>query len=346
MKLGRAIFVLWLALIAGCTPAPPAPTAGPAAAGAPDEQTVTKGPVTLVQRLDRTEALVGDPVTLAFELTAELDVDVDLPAEWADPEPFVVRDVRTSPAVPVPGGRQWGVTVVLDTFSAGVHELEPYEFAFVDRRGDDAPIEGTIRSEACAIEVTSVVADAEAEPEGVADFVGIPIARVIRWLLILAGVGVVLILIVLFLLRRRLAAMLFGRPPPAPRVPVTPAHLWASRALDALAADNLLEKGETQTFYFRLSAIVREYVERRFGLMAPERTTEEFLREMTADGRLVPAHQALLGKFLQASDMVKFAKFTPDVAEGDAALDAARAFVHETQPGAVDAPVSLAGAST
>ena len=66
--------------------------------------------------------------------------------------------------------------------------------------------------------------------------------------------------------------------------------------------------------------------------MAPERTTEEFLREARLHPALSDDHRALLAGFLRAADMVKFAKHRPDVAEGEEAMRAARRLVTETTP--------------
>jgi hypothetical protein len=90
-------------------------------------------------------------------------------------------------------------------------------------------------------------------------------------------------------------------------------------------------------YYFRLADIVRGYIERRFGLLAPERTTEEFLREARQDRSLTAEQKDMLGRFLRAADLVKFALHRPEPAEAASALAAARRFVTETAPRDADA---------
>jgi hypothetical protein len=75
---------------------------------------------------------------------------------------------------------------------------------------------------------------------------------------------------------------------------------------------------------------VRQYIERRFSLMAPERTTDEFLAEVRNDPSLSGPHKELLSSFLQAADMVKFARYEPEQREIDQALSAARDFIEQT----------------
>lgn len=100
----------------------------------------------------------------------------------------------------------------------------------------------------------------------------------------------------------------------------------------ALAALQRLreENPPVERFYTRLSDIVRQYLEGRFGLRAPERTTEEFLVEVSCDGALRPEHKTLLGVFLQISDLVKFARLQPGPADRQRAFEAAEKFVRET----------------
>ncbi len=93
----------------------------------------------------------------------------------------------------------------------------------------------------------------------------------------------------------------------------------------------LLEKGEIERFFVILSAILRDYIERRFGVHAPERTTEEFLEEAAAHPALAK-HRGRLGQFLSLADRVKFARYRPDDEAVQGAFDAAKQFISETTP--------------
>jgi hypothetical protein len=109
--------------------------------------------------------------------------------------------------------------------------------------------------------------------------------------------------------------------------PLTPYEL-AIRELQRLREEN----PPVEEFYTRLSDIVRRYLEGQMGLRAPERTTEEFLFEVSRDHSLSAEHRELLGAFLQEADLVKFAKFQPGAEDMQRALDAGEKFVHESQP--------------
>lgn len=109
-------------------------------------------------------------------------------------------------------------------------------------------------------------------------------------------------------------------------------HERARRELERLALERLPERGEVEPFYVRLSDIVRAYVEGRFGIAAPERTTQEFLREASRDPRLAGEHERELAGFLRSADMVKFAEARPDPDACGRSLDSMRSFVERTAP--------------
>lgn len=118
-----------------------------------------------------------------------------------------------------------------------------------------------------------------------------------------------------------------------PAAPPRPPHELAAEALERLRQRRLIEQGAFKEYYSALSAIVRTYLEQRFGLRAPEMTTEEFLLATARDGRLQPPHRRLLGDFLSESDLVKFARHLPTIADSERAYTAGRRFVDETTAG-------------
>jgi hypothetical protein len=73
--------------------------------------------------------------------------------------------------------------------------------------------------------------------------------------------------------------------------------------LDALAAENELDG---KTFYFRLSAILRNYLEGRYAFAAAEMTTEELLPAVDRLGWPMEMNRATRA-FCNATDPIKFA---------------------------------------
>ena len=118
------------------------------------------------------------------------------------------------------------------------------------------------------------------------------------------------------------------------RAPVAPPKPAWERALDAIAGiekAGYVQKGLIKEYYSELSGVVRWYIEERFDVRAPEMTTEEFIHAVRFSDRLTNDQQGFLRDFLNASDMVKFAKFVPTPEEMFRALRLARVFVEETR---------------
>jgi len=117
----------------------------------------------------------------------------------------------------------------------------------------------------------------------------------------------------------------------APRRRTFTAVQLARRELLALKQSRHAEEGRVEPFYVELSGIARRYLERQFHLNAPEQTTEEFLHDLAKDDRLDGEQKDLLGRFLNESDLVKFARATPTMDNMNDAFHAAERLVQETE---------------
>ncbi len=150
------------------------------------------------------------------------------------------------------------------------------------------------------------------------------------WLLWLVA-GVALAIAAFFLIRawlrrrRRLAL--------APVV-VLPPHVRARNQLEAALA----WISQPDPFCTRVSQTLRIYLEERFSLHAPERTTEEFLDELQSNPLLARSQKQSLGDFLMRCDLVKFARHEPAEPELRDLWDSAVRLVDETTPTAANSP--------
>lgn len=113
---------------------------------------------------------------------------------------------------------------------------------------------------------------------------------------------------------------------PAP-APVVPPHVRARQRLQ-----NALQLiGDARLFCIEVSDALRVYLEERFQLRAPERTTEEFLQDLQQTRHLNSEQKLSLADFLARCDLVKFAKFEPTEAALRELHDSALRLVDETQ---------------
>jgi hypothetical protein len=141
----------------------------------------------------------------------------------------------------------------------------------------------------------------------------------LRWALVAVAVMAVGLLLWRWWQRRKANLPL---PPPVP------AHVRAKQKL----AEALALIAQPKPFVIAVSDTARAYLEERFNFRAPERTTEEFLRELGGTDLLAKEQKESLGQFLQSCDLVKFAKYEPGEKELRELHGAAVKLVEETEP--------------
>ncbi len=141
------------------------------------------------------------------------------------------------------------------------------------------------------------------------------------WWVLAAVLIIAAVALVWWLWRRRRKA---DQTAPAKPLPSPEAQAYAR--LDALAGDRQLDD---KHYYFELSAILRHYVERRYGIPAAEMTMEELLPHM--EKLAIP--QSLgepFKQFCRASEPIKFADAPADQTQKPKDLAFARDFVRAT----------------
>jgi hypothetical protein len=110
--------------------------------------------------------------------------------------------------------------------------------------------------------------------------------------------------------------------------PPVPAHVRAKQKLE----EALALISQPKEFCVLVSDTIRFYLEERFDFRAPERTTEEFLRELAGTNLLAGEQKESLGNFLESCDLVKFAKYEPRENELRELHNSAVTLVEETEP--------------
>lgn len=130
--------------------------------------------------------------------------------------------------------------------------------------------------------------------------------------------------------------------PKQPTVPSEPPHERARRLLE----NALAHLHNPERFCVMVSDAIRHYLEERFRLNAPERTTEEFLEELQESRHLSKDQKRLLADFLAECDLVKFAKSEPEAYELKKLHKAALRLVRETEPALMESPTNAETTAT
>lgn len=108
-----------------------------------------------------------------------------------------------------------------------------------------------------------------------------------------------------------------------------PAHVRAISDIEELRQAGGPHSEDSKAYYTKLTDILREYINDRFGFNATEMTSYEILERLEESRDKESLSQ--LRDLLSTSDMVKFAKFKPMLNENDRNLVTALEFVNETK---------------
>jgi hypothetical protein len=277
-----------------------------------------------------------DTLKLTLTLEAPPEVRITLPDVARTLGPFAVVQHRTTgPLSLTPQTQQWQREYSLAVTASGSLTVPSLTVQF--QAGDTTQ---SLVTDPLTITVTSLV-PADADPSSLKDIA--PPVSLVRpglplWAWIAASVlgGMGLLAGGWWWFRRRQCAT---------DVPLVqrPAHVLALAALEHLQRQDLIGQERIEEFYVRVSTILRRYIELRFGLRAPEQTTEEFLISALATGGLIAAHRDPLEAFLQHCDLVKFARYWPTPSAMEETFESAKTFVKHTADMHVLVTVSRTG---
>lgn len=322
--------VLVLALVAGCAEESAAPSAAPAESaddGEPLAATTREGPVAATVTLRPAAPRLGDALRLSLVVEADAGVTVDMPAFGDALGRFAIVDYAPREEAAADGGVRSSQHYTLQAPMSGRQRIPRLRVEFVDERDPSAKDRRAreLLTEELSFEVASVLPEGAVGDELRPPRPALPALQgpwlQRHWPWLAGGVAAVAALggLAFAWLRRaeaRARETAFDR---------------AAARLDRLRRQGLPDAAGLDAWYVELSDIVRRYIEARFGLRAPERTTEEFLAEAGRSAELSPPHRELLSAFLERCDRVKFARYSPRADESEEALAVARRFLEETR---------------
>lgn len=294
-----ALTILICAVLAlpGCKDSAPIESAGGAT---PIEQTAGAGNEQVTLRIS--DSNITTAGRIAVRLTAGPDAElVEEPAF----EGWTIADRKVDSLT---GTWTW----TLEPFLDGQYTIEP-----IAVRIDEIEV----RTEQATINVASVLTEEDTEIAGVKGVVDPPPPD-LTWLWIALGAGAVALIsggfTLAMWLRERAKRRFELR---------AAAHEVALARLENAARD---ASGGIEGMVVRVSDVVRRYIEDRYGVRAPEQTTEEFLEATRSSVRFKDEDVQLLERFLTRVDLIKFAGQSASPSQGEEATTAVRDFIRST----------------
>lgn len=284
-----------------------------------------KPPILVETHVDKTQIHIGDLINYTLTVSAASNVHFTLPEFAESLGGFAISDWSFPPAETQSDGRIVRTQkYTMETYLIGVYEIPAPEIIY-EIDGATNTISGT----PICVDVTSVATNDTAFTgiRDVKDPLSLELQKEKSWKPLIIGIAsaIAAAIVVLLIIRH----FRTGKEDTAP-API-PAHERAYAALHKLKEKDLLTQGKLKEYFFILSLILRTYIEDRFGLRAPEQTTEEFLQSLHDTPVLESAYRDILDQFLTQSDLVKFANYSASAEEAHTAYNVVIDFVDETR---------------
>ncbi len=277
--------------------------------------------------LSRDTILIGDQLAFTLQVVQPEGLEVQLPL-FADTIPSgleVVAPPRTDTLRRKDGRlvitRTWQVTS-FDT--SGVVLVDPVAVSW-----EKDSMKARLETRPLQLVVQLLPVDEQEGPKDIKKPYKIPITwqEVVMWTGLALVLAVLVWLAVVYWMKRKAGKDL----PEIRRKPAEQAHVFALRELNALKEARLWQQGRVKEYYTRLTDILRNYLEFRYGIRALERTTPETLEDLKNIGFNDNRLSSILENILETGDLVKFAKFIPQPDVNESLLLDAYVFVNETK---------------
>jgi len=258
-------------------------------------------PVQVTSMVDRSNINIGDTITYSLVVKADSEISPKIPEMGARISGLRIVDMGAEGPKKEDGRRIWEKWYKLQADITGSYIIPEAQIIYQDPNGKME----TVIAPQIFIEVTS-------GPEGEGDHGDIrgikPLKEMKTDLAALyIWIGIVMTLIIL----AGLGAWIYYRRKGKTRTVHPPSpHEIALDALEVLRGSQDLENENFRIFYFRLSEILRGYMENRFSFPAQESTTEELIPRIESLG-LTRGQKDAIRFLIRGEDMVKFARQRP-----------------------------------
>ncbi len=299
----------------------------PVAAQAPDAEVDF-----FIKSSDGDKALtVGDQITLRLETTHPADSRVVLPQLEEQWQAFEV--ISQSPPEIVDNGDGTATTgkdIVVTLFRPGQYQTPKL---IVTHRQADGSVE-ELAAPVIPINITTVLTE-DTELRDLKPQAELPIPPIWPWVvagLLLAILAMGLLAGAALWLYHRWQKRVIPEPEPVLVIDTRPPEVVAHAELDRIEALNLPAYNRIKEHYTLVATCLRRYIEGRYQIPALEQTTSELRNAFRKSSSVSMQDISGFMSILSESDLVKFARYTPQADDINGLVNKARVVVDTTTP--------------
>ena len=284
--------------------------------------------ISVTAAFDTSRILIGDQVNFSIMIDQPADIKVTLPF-FRD---SLIKNIEilSGPALDSSeiSGNKIRITekYLVTSFDSGFYRIDPVFAEIADSKGLKRYYSDYSYLEVARVKIAPADTSAKIFDISAPYRAPLTLGEILPWVLLALLVSAIIWLIVKLIIKLRRAK----KEDIVPAI-TEPAHIIAFRELEKLQNEKLWQNGETKKYYIRLTEIIRQYLENRFGVNSLELTTSETLETLVKTGFKKDDSYNKLRSVLTGADLVKFAKYKPDPAENEWAFANSYDFVSATK---------------
>jgi hypothetical protein len=260
------------------------------------------GQVLAKASVSRDQILIGEPITLTFEVR----IPMGQPLTWFNldsiPRFEFIEKGKVDTADNI-DGKQYHQELTITSFDSGTVVIPPLIIQVAGK---------AYATDSIPIEVSYAQLDISKDYRDIKDIEEVPKPGWMAWIpWILGAVTLLAVGVIVYLLRK-------PKKPAQALQPVQPKlgpYEEALQALEELRKQGL-QNGEVKIYYSRLNDILRVFMFRKLKVATLEKTNEELIAQL----RQVPMDRESFNQLvraLQVADFVKFARYQPDATDNE-----------------------------
>ncbi|MDR0830178.1 MAG: hypothetical protein LBN95_08720 [Prevotellaceae bacterium] len=278
-------------------------------------------------KIDTAEMFIGEQRNLIFEINQRSDIQVISPV-FADTLISGIEILEhKSDTIKSKDNNSLTVKQIytITSFDSALYYIPPYQFI----NGNDTILTGNLSLKVLTVDVDTTQISENKPPFDIKSIVNAPFnwelfKKIAIWVIPIWFLIALIIWLVIRYTKKH-------QPKEQTKEEIKrSAHEIALEKLNVIRNEKIWQQGRSKEYYTQITDVLREYIENRFDVPTFEKTSAEIIDSLHFAKKEYKESISRLKKILSDSDLVKFAKFTPDFDQHTRSLNDAQDFVSET----------------